>query len=219
MDILYLDGRPVLHLVDESTRFSAAGFLSKMTTDSVWDLIAMSWSSIYTGLRNTMVVDEGSQFRKVFTELATIHDVNVEKTDIESHNSLGTGERYHKPLRDTYLKLKIDHPTMQRQILLALYIKAMNDTLGPEGIVPSALVFGEFPSLRSLSGPIVPRLNLAERAQAAEDSKRIMIKSLAQAKISRALRQNTPPASKFTYQTGNEVLVWREKVVENRIGQ
>ena len=147
----------------------------------------MCWSSIYTGLPDTMVVDEGSQFRKVVAELATIHDVNVEKRGIESHNSLGIGERYHKPLRDTYLKLKIDHPTMQRQILLALSIKAMNDTLGPEGIVPSALAFGEFPSLRSLSGPIVPRLTLAERAHAAQDARGIMTKSLAQAKISRAL--------------------------------
>ena len=31
----------------------------------------------------------------------------------------------------------------------------MNDTLGPEGIVPSSLVFGEFPSLRSIVGPII----------------------------------------------------------------
>ena len=31
---------------------------------------------------------------------------------------------------------------MQRQLLLALVVKSMNDTLGPEGIVPSALVFG-----------------------------------------------------------------------------
>ena len=46
-----------------------------------------------------------------------------------------------------------------------------------------------------------------------------MTKSLAQAKISCALRHNTPPAAKLTYQPGDEVLVWREKVVENRICQ
>ena len=48
------------------------------------------------------------------------------------------------PLLDTYLKLNFDQPKMQRQILLALSIKAMNGNLEPEGIVPSALVFGEF---------------------------------------------------------------------------
>ena len=35
---------------------------------------------------------------------------------------------------------------MQRQLLLALTVKAINDTLEPEGIVPSALSFGEFPN-------------------------------------------------------------------------
>ena len=46
-----------------------------------------------------------------------------------------------------------------------------------------------------------------------------MTKILAQAKISLALRHNTPPAAKLAYQLGDEVSMWREKVVENRIGQ
>ena len=193
MDIVYLDGRPVLHLVYEATRFSATRFLPKMTTEGVWDAIVKCWSSIYTGLPNTMVVDEGSQFRKLFAELAPIHGVDVEKTGVESHNSLGIAEGYHKPLTDTYLKLKIDYPNMQRQILLALATKVINDTLGPEGIVPSLLVFGEFLSLRSLSGPILPRPTLAERAQAALDARRLMSRHLAQAKVTRAQRHSTPP--------------------------
>ena len=57
MDIVYLDVRPVLHLFDEATRFSAARFLANMTTDSVWDAILIFWSSIYTELPNTMLVD------------------------------------------------------------------------------------------------------------------------------------------------------------------
>lgn len=43
MDIVYLDGRPVLHLVDEINRFSATRFLSKMTTEGVSDAIVMFW--------------------------------------------------------------------------------------------------------------------------------------------------------------------------------
>ena len=164
---MYLDGRPVLHIVDESIRFSAARLLTKMATDSVWAAIVMFWSSVYTGLPQCIVVDEGSRFRKVFAELTTLHDIRFEKSGIQSHNSLGVGERYHKPLRDTYLKLKLGHPLVQRQLILALAIKAMNDTLGPERHVPSSLVFGEFPSLRTFEGPLVPRPTLAERAEAA----------------------------------------------------
>ena len=129
IDIMYLDGRPVLHIVDKSTRFSAARFLTKMTTDAVWEAIVLCWSSIYTGLPESGMVDEGAQFRNVFAKLTALHDIKMEKSGIQSHNSLGVGERYQKPFRDTYLKLKLDHPSMQRQIILALATKAMNDTL------------------------------------------------------------------------------------------
>ena len=36
IDIIHLDGLPVLHIVEESTRFSSARFLTKMTTDVMW---------------------------------------------------------------------------------------------------------------------------------------------------------------------------------------
>ena len=219
IDIMYLDGKPVLHIVDEATRFSAARFLPRVSTDAVWDSIILCWSSVYTGLPHYIMVDEGSQFRKIFAELAALHDVTLEKSGVQSHHSLGIGERYHKPLRDTYRKLKLDHPSMQRQVLLALSVKAMNDTLGPEGIVPSSLVFGEFPSLRTFVGPIIPRPSLAERAETAQEARRLMAKHLALTRVNRALKHNTPAATNRVYQPGDEVLVWREKLVENRIGE
>lgn len=135
IDIMYLDGRPVLHIVDEATRFSAARFLPKVSTESVWDSIILCWSSVYIGLPNNIMVNQGSQFRKVFAELAALHDINMEQSGIEAHNSLGVRERYHKTLRDTYRNLKIDYPSMQRQCFVTLAVKSMNDTLGPEGYV------------------------------------------------------------------------------------
>ena len=35
MDVMYLDGKPVLHIVDEGTHFSAARFLEDMTTKGI----------------------------------------------------------------------------------------------------------------------------------------------------------------------------------------
>ena len=35
IDIMYLDRRPVLHILDEANRFSAANFLPKISTDAV----------------------------------------------------------------------------------------------------------------------------------------------------------------------------------------
>lgn len=48
------------------------------------------------------MTDEGSQFRKVFAELAEFRDVALNKSGIQSQNILGIGERYYKLLPDTY---------------------------------------------------------------------------------------------------------------------
>ena len=95
----------------------------------------------------------------------------------------------------------------------------MNDTFGPEGVVPSAFVFGKFPCLRSFSGPVITRPSLAERALAAQDARRYIGKHLAHVRIKRALRLQTLQASDLTYKPGDKVLVWREKLVVNRIGE
>ena len=75
IDIVYLDVKPVLHIVDEATRFSVARFFSKFSTDSIWDAIVLCWSSVYTGLPHNIMVDEGSQFRKV-------QEINIDKSGI-----------------------------------------------------------------------------------------------------------------------------------------
>ena len=81
----------------------------------------------------------GSQFRKVFVKLTSIRDVNIERSVVESHNILGIGEVYQKTLDDIFRKLKLDHAKVQKQILLTLAIKAMNDTLGPGRIATYTL--------------------------------------------------------------------------------
>lgn len=65
---------------------------------------------------------------------------------MESHNSLGVGERYHEPLRQIFDKIITDHPQIDPEVALRLTVKSMNDLMGPEGIVPSLLVYGSLPT-------------------------------------------------------------------------
>ena len=101
---------------------------------------------------------------------------------------------------------------------MAISTKAINDTLGPEGIVPSAFVFGELPSIRAFIGPKVPRAILAERAVSAQEARKLISKHLAQSKIKRAERHRTPTATDHVYYPGDQVLVWMLKQINNRIG-
>lgn len=117
-----------------------------------------------------MNCDEGLQFRELLVELASIHDVAHEKSIVEAYRSLKIGERYSKPLRDIHRKLKL-YSSLQLQVLLVLYIKSINDTLGPEGIIPSASVFEKFSSIRSILGYVFLWASLEERAEVAQEVK------------------------------------------------
>ncbi len=50
-----------------------------------------------------------------------------------------------------FREIKLDYPPADRELVLQFSVKAMNDTVGPEGLLPSALVFGELPKIVTLS--------------------------------------------------------------------
>ena len=91
----------------------------------------------------------------------------MDRTGIEAHSSLGVGERCHQLLRQTYRKIMVDHPTADSETSFAFSVKAMNDTHGPEGLVPSALVFGELLKAYTTSETPDERAVLASRAKLA----------------------------------------------------
>ena len=163
IDFVYIEGQPVLHMVDEATRVPAAPFVSPITTESVLETILKLWANICTDIPSKLVFDEGSQFRDAFIEICDLHDVEWLKSGIQHHNAQGIGERYHAPMRKTYRKLKVEFPQMNKHLLLSMSVRAGNGTLGPDGIVPSVLVFGEFPTVISIRGAQVPRPTLTER--------------------------------------------------------
>ena len=106
-----------------------------------------------------------------------------------------------------------------RDPALALSVKAMNDTLGPEGLVTSALVFGEFPKIRTQGSKPTPRATIVSRKAVAETARKEMEKHIAKMKINRARNHMFPKAASRSYQPGDKVLVRREKVVDSHIGE
>lgn len=58
MDIMYIEGTTVLHIVDEATRFSAAPFLPNVSTNAIWEALLHCWGTVYTVLPNRILVDQ-----------------------------------------------------------------------------------------------------------------------------------------------------------------
>ena len=68
--------------------------------------------------------------------------IDIKHTGTESYNSLGNGKTYHSFLRRIYNKAKNEHREIENELVLQIKIKVINDTAGPEGLVPTLLVFG-----------------------------------------------------------------------------
>ena len=95
LDIMYINVRAILHIIDEGTNFSAARFLPDVSTKSIWKTILECWATICTGLPNRMLLDQGSAFGPLLVSIGAMSNVEVQRTRIEAHPSLGIGERYH----------------------------------------------------------------------------------------------------------------------------
>ena len=71
--------------------------------------------------------------------------VKLRLSGVESHNSLGVGERYHHFLRRVIRKVRSPDSDISFNDALGLAMKAMNDTAGPKGLVPSLRVIDVMP--------------------------------------------------------------------------
>ena len=165
------------------------------------------------------MTDQGSQFCKTFIDIAKLNNVMIQRTSMESHHSLSIGVRYHGPLRNTFLKLRSDHSKTNKNVLFRMVNMTMNDTLGPEGIVPSALVFGDLPSIRPFLWSIWHQPTLSKRAEMAYNARKIMTAELTRKKICRALNQNVPKSDGVVHLQGDLVYVWRETPSGSKSGE
>jgi hypothetical protein len=92
---------------------------------------------------------------------------------------------------------------------LQMAVKAVNDTAGPDGIVPTLLVFGAFPRISALD-PLSP--SIAQHAAALSKAMEEVRKLRETHQVADALYQRNGPSIMHLYDLkhGAQVLVWRE---------
>ena len=71
----------------------------------------------------------------------------------EAHYLIGLIECYHGPLRQVYTIITIKIPGIDSKIGLQMAFKALNDTAGPNRLVPTLLVFGAYLKLTEMDTP------------------------------------------------------------------
>ena len=212
IDIFYLDGHPVLHVVDSATAFQAAKFIKDMSTKHVWEALKLCWIDVYQGPPERMVHDAGKNFTSVeFKQSATAMAIDVEEVPVEAHNSIGKVERYHGPLRRAFNIIKAEMPGTIADVILQAAVKAINDTAGPRGLVPTLLVFGSYPRITSAT-TTSPTPSIQQRAQAIQQAMKELREYQARRQVGDALKMRNGPCidDVLKLRPGDEVLVWRE---------
>jgi len=100
---MYIDGSPILHIIDEATRFQAARWLQNISAKHTWDVLRACWIDTYIGPPDHITHDAGKNFvSKEFTGYANSMAISTKSVPVEAHWSVGLVERAHPTLRRAY---------------------------------------------------------------------------------------------------------------------
>jgi hypothetical protein len=170
----------------------------------------MCWIDTYLGPPDHIVSDAGKNFvSKEFKKYADIIGIRTRAVPVEAYNSIEIVERYHGPLRRIYQILCIELPGIDKDIALQIIFKAFNDTAGPDGLVPTLLVFGAYPRLVETDPPSP---TVAQRANAIKKAITEIRKLRAERQITDVFRTRNGPKTDSVHDlpVNSQVLVWRE---------
>ncbi|KAI0991166.1 hypothetical protein K3495_g17021, partial [Podosphaera aphanis] len=137
--------------------------------------------------------------------------ISIKEVPVEAHQSVGTVERYHAPLRRAYTIIcaELKGKEIDKHMMLQMAVKAVNDTAGLNGLVPTLLVFGSYPRLADLDPPSP---TISQRAAVIKSAMQEVRRCYAARQVNDALRMRNGPdlLDLHTLPLDSEVLVWRE---------
>lgn len=102
---------------------------------------------------------------------------------------------------------------------IALCSIAINDTFGPEGLMPSSFIFEMYPATDEIGEQRQPWIFLQQWAQLANAVRLKMYKRMASVRVDRALHHNISQASDVSSEDDSQVYMFREKQPNTRIGK
>lgn len=129
---------------------------------------------------------------------------------VKAHNSVEKIKRYHIVVRKVYNMFLVHFPSINKKERLVLTIKSINDTAGPDGLVPTILVFGAYPRISRLERP--PETTVSRAVAIAKGMQEVK-KCYAVHKIKKALKTRNRPATAHLQNLAirSQVLMYKQK--------
>ena len=217
MDLITIDGKYILHLIDLFTRYSAASVRSSKRQEGIVDAIMKIWIS-YFGKPRKFLADNGGEFaNKSYTDMCTSLDIELMKTAAESPWSNGTCERHNGILKISILKT-MEESGCSIESATAWATSSKNTLSNHDGYSANILVFGRNPSFPSVVSDKLPALtaeNLActveENLSAMRFARKALIEAESSEKIKRALSHNVRGNTEIKYDSGDKVFFKRNE--------
>ena len=154
VDIIYLDRKPILQVVNLVTSFKATRFLKNILTQEVQNAVRAYQIDVYLGPLDLVVYDARKNFASIeFKQLVNLIAIEIKEVLVEAHNSVGLVKRYYAPLRRAYeiIQDELKDEYINKEMILQIAIKAVNDIVGPNGIIPILLVFSAYPRITKIA--------------------------------------------------------------------
>jgi hypothetical protein len=90
---------------------------------------------------------------KEFKKYTNTIDICTKAVPVEAHNSISIVEQYYGLLQRTYQIITVEISDINKDIALQIAFKAINDTAGPDRLVPILLVFSTYLQMVKLDTP------------------------------------------------------------------
>lgn len=146
---------------------------------------------------------------RAFQANADMLHISTKAIPVEAAHSMSIVERYHSPLRRAVTIIRQEAPNIDEDSLLQMAVKCVNDSVGPEGIVPTLLVFGALPRVGLPNDPPTP--STLKRAIALRKATEAMSRHFAKRQVRDAFATRNGPDVSDIHATpiGHPVLVYR----------
>ncbi|KAI0990954.1 hypothetical protein K3495_g17233, partial [Podosphaera aphanis] len=141
-----------------------------------------------------VITDAGKNFvSKNFVQSEATMAIRTKAVPVEAHWSIGMVERYHHVLRRAYetITRHMSGTNLNKIMLLQMAVKAVNDSAGPDGLVPTLLVYGTFPKMTKLDPPSP---SITQRATAIHKAMEEIDKLRTSRQIKEALNSRNGPS-------------------------
>lgn len=133
----------------------------------------------------------------------------VKNVPVKAHHSIRLVERYHGPLRCVYSIITKEIPGISPELAMQMSLKALNNFVGPNGLIPTLLVFGAYPQMVEMdaSSPTI-----TQRTIVMEKAMEEVRKSIASRQVNNALNTWNGPSTTLLHDLPLKslVLVYRK---------